>query len=108
MGAEQFVEYGSGVDIQDAFYKVVEQALWEFGHGGYSGTIAEKGECRELKMSVPQPMIDSRDGDIIQASEDFAYYCLDEEDKWWDDKWGPCAGFHVKDDLYCFFGWASS
>lgn len=108
MGAEQFVEFGRGKNMQEAFEKVHEQALYEYGHGGYSGSIAEKGSVRAINMPVPQPMIDARDGDIIQAAEDFAYYCMDNEDKWWDDKWGPSAGFHVKDDIYCFFGWASS
>ena len=114
MGAEQFVEFGSGKTMQDAFEKVREQALWEFGHGGYSGTIAEKGSVREIKMKIPQAMIDARDGDLISAADDFAYYLMDigiedpSPNHWWDDKWGPCAGFHVKDDMYCFFGWASS
>ena len=105
MGAEQYVEFGEGVSIQDAFVKVVEQALYEYGHSGYSGTIAEKGQCRELKGKF-KPAVDEKD--IIQAAEDFAYHCMDDYDAWWDDKWGPSAGFHVKDDLYCFFGWASS
>jgi hypothetical protein len=42
MGASQFIDLGKGKSIEDAFRKAVEDAKWEFGHGGYTGTIAEK------------------------------------------------------------------
>jgi len=44
MGADSFEDYGSGATVAEAFHAVVERALWEHGHGGYSGTIAEKGQ----------------------------------------------------------------
>jgi hypothetical protein len=42
MGACNFSNLGSGPDVRAAFRSRVEQAQWEHGHGGYSGTIAEK------------------------------------------------------------------
>lgn len=114
MGAEQYCEFGKGKTMSEAFVAVVEQALYEHGHGGYSGTIAEKGSVRDINMKVPEPMIKARKGDVVQAAEDFAYYLMEEaiddpeKNVWWDDKWGPSAGFHVEGDIYCFFGWASS
>lgn len=44
MGAYSFEEYGAGKDADTVFRALVEQAQWEHGHGGYTGTIAEKGE----------------------------------------------------------------
>jgi hypothetical protein len=107
MGAEQYVDIGRGKDMVDAFWKVVEASLYENGHGGYTGTIAEKGSVREIKVTVPQEYIDKHDGDLVWASEDYAWELIN-EDGFWDDKWGPSAGFHIKDDIYCFFGLASS
>lgn len=42
MGATTFQTYGFGKDLQDAFRQAREDAAWEYGHGGYTGTIAEK------------------------------------------------------------------
>lgn len=43
MGACDFTTVGVGKTPQEAFNKAHEAAQWEYGHGGYSGTIAEKG-----------------------------------------------------------------
>lgn len=43
MGAEYFATTALGKDASAAFDAAVSQAQWEHGHGGYSGTIAEKG-----------------------------------------------------------------
>lgn len=42
MGAQQFEQYGHGTDARDAFAAARESAAWEHGHGGYTGTLAEK------------------------------------------------------------------
>ena len=42
MGSCDFWVEVRGKDANDAFWKAVEQAKYEYGHGGYSGTIAEK------------------------------------------------------------------
>jgi hypothetical protein len=42
MGAESFANYGTGATVQEAFGAVTQQARYEYGHGGYTGTIAEK------------------------------------------------------------------
>lgn len=43
MGATDFVSYGFGKDAKEAFSATVQDALYWSGHGGYTGTIAEKG-----------------------------------------------------------------
>lgn len=42
MGATDFVEVIVGTDLARAYHDAVERAAWEYGHGGYTGTIAEK------------------------------------------------------------------
>jgi hypothetical protein len=92
----------SAKTAKEAFQALVDEARHECGHGGYTGTIAEK---RGFKMvSVPPGK------DPLQYAED----CLEDDDHWCQDKWGDAAciaiGPDTKDpDLtsYCFFGWAS-
>lgn len=44
MGAEFFTTYREGTDAKAAFKAAREDALYEHGHRGYTGTIAEKDE----------------------------------------------------------------
>jgi hypothetical protein len=43
MGACDFYEVAQGKTAREAFQRAVEDAQYESGHGGYTGTIAEKG-----------------------------------------------------------------
>lgn len=49
MGACDFETRGFGKTAQDAFNEAVDRARYEHGHGGYTGTIAEKSEFVELR-----------------------------------------------------------
>lgn len=42
MGSTSFITVGYGRTAEEAFCRSSEQALWEWGHNGYTGTIAEK------------------------------------------------------------------
>lgn len=42
MGATNFTTVALGRDVTEAFRKGAEAEAWEHGHGGYSGTLAEK------------------------------------------------------------------
>jgi hypothetical protein len=42
MGATTFLTYSHGRDVGEAFRRAAEEAGWQYGHGGYTGTIAEK------------------------------------------------------------------
>jgi hypothetical protein len=44
MGACDFIDYGFGKTAQEAFVACADEAAYEYGHGGYTGTIAEKHE----------------------------------------------------------------
>lgn len=79
-GAVDFFTYAAGSDPRKAFSEAVQEARYESGHGGYTGTIAEKGSFvirnRELR------------------SKDEAYaYAQEDADR--NDKWGPAWAIPV-------------
>lgn len=50
MGGCDFTAIGFGKTAEDAFSQAREDAAWERGHGGYTGTIAEKGEFVQFDL----------------------------------------------------------
>ncbi|HET6286497.1 MAG TPA: hypothetical protein VFG15_07070 [Amycolatopsis sp.] len=42
MGSATFITYAEGADVEVAFREAVDQAQHDHGHGGYTGTIANK------------------------------------------------------------------
>lgn len=44
MGADHFTDIATGKTVSDAFNKARRDAAYEYGHGGYTGSIAEKGD----------------------------------------------------------------
>jgi len=95
MGAEQFVANGHGETAAEAFEAARQQAYWDYGHAGYTGTIAEKEEF---------VLIDLPDG--IEANR-YAWLLFAENDARIGDKWGPCGCLDCGDGDWLFFGWAS-
>lgn len=108
MGAEQFVTYAKGSNMQDAFHSAHEEAAWEHGHGGYTGTIAEKPGAYRTPREVPR-FEATREG--LNAANTWAWDDLNEYDN---DKWGECLALPVykvgSDEVegWYFYGWASS
>ena len=103
MGAEEFWHKEVGVTPEEAFHKAVESAAYEHGHGGYTGTIAEKSDF--VMIEVPK----------IYTAMDYIDKLMGEEDPRVANKWGPagcvCLGPSKKDPkmkVYMFFGIASS
>ena len=102
MGAEVFFTNWRAKTAKEAFREATEQACYDFGHAGYSGTIAEKDGF----VVIPLP-----EGEKAEA---FAGGLIDEQDERVDDKWGPAGCIHIGTDSesgmkeFLFFGWASS
>jgi hypothetical protein len=95
MGATEFFTTAKGATASEAFKAAVKDAEYEHGHGGYSGTIAEK---RSFTMiAVP------KDQEPIAYANDL----LDDDDGRISDKWGPAGCVKISDDEFAFFGWAS-
>tara|TARA_R110000751_G_C13550320_1_gene456231 strand:- start:201 stop:572 length:372 start_codon:yes stop_codon:yes gene_type:complete len=123
MGADQYMNAGKGKTAQVAFDKVTENARWNHGHGGYSGTIAEKYSMVEF----PRPK-GTRRATVIQAVRDLGSIGFDADgnpktDKVqakypklsiakmfdvYDSKSGPSLAIELKTGEYLFAGWASA
>lgn len=101
MGASSFMDWSKGKDNKEAFNRAVDEAAWENGHGGYTGTIAEKRNF--VIISLPKEI----KPDDYNAIEEFAWKLIEDSDSRINDKWGP-AGCIKASDRYLFFGNASS
>ena len=55
MGAVNFTCEGQGNSLEEAFVEAREQAAWEHGHGGYTGSLAEKDSAIEAR-GIPDGM----------------------------------------------------
>lgn len=96
MGAEYFLVKENGKTALEAFINAVENAKYNFGHSGYTVTIAEKNSIVEIKLP------DNKD------PEEYAYELIEDCDSQVSDKWGPAGCIKLKNDEYLFFGLASS
>lgn len=94
MGATTFFDRAYGRTAQEAFDNAVRQARYEYGHRGYTGSLAEKNSF--VMISLPADT----------TAEAFARKLVEEGDDRIDDKWGP-AGCIKDDNGFLFFGWAS-
>lgn len=96
MGSTTFIhERTSEKTAEEAFRAARQEAQYNYGHAGYTGTIAEKHDyimLSNIEGKTP-----------IQTVE---YYLYEDEKLPVDDKWGP-AGCIKTDDGFMFFGWAS-
>jgi hypothetical protein len=122
MGADPFEQTVRAKTMDEAFRIAVEGAQWNYGHAGYTGTIAEKGSF------VNAGDFEGSANEVIRAFNYAAYGWSDpngipEEllklaSKYIDiynDKWGPAIGMKYDvpadengDFLFLFFGIASS
>jgi len=95
MGATTFECEARGSTAQGAFDLAVKEAQHDYGHSGYTGTIAEK----ETFVQIPLP----------EGADPFVYAdsLVDSYDERIEDKWGPAGCFDLGDGLFYFFGWAS-
>lgn len=112
MGAEQFFTVACGPNVAGAFYDVREQAFWDHGHGGGTGTIAEKNtwvvvtddlfETEEAAQAYAEAFL--RSGPDSNPDESTPH-----------SKWGPAGAVqflvpdhHEEGQFWLFFGYANS
>ena len=138
MGASEYMNVAKGKTARIAFDKVVEQAQWEHGHGGYSGTIAEKrnmvefarpkGMGRDEVIAAVQALGGHALPDALRPTinfglnEDYQQAIAEVYDgkggypllpikqmfEVYDDKWGPSLAIELAKGEYLFAGLASS
>lgn len=101
MGACVFEHWGFGKTAKEAFKQAHDEACYDYGHAGYTGTLAEKDSFIVIEMPNG---LDKDDNDVV---EEFARKLIDDDDERVDDKWGDAGCIKGKDDSYLFFGWAS-
>jgi hypothetical protein len=124
MGAADFcntMKKETEPNVAGAFSRLVEAAAWDYGHAGYTGTIAEKHG-----FTTPVVIPDEH-AEYNEILDTFQY--RDEDDKlsnlghWvmekygrtkydnmigtWNDKWGPALCLETS-DRWIFTGLASS
>ena len=115
MGATTFYTQAEGKNADNAFKKTKDDAYYQHGHSGYTGTIAEKPSYVQFK--VPDGMTPTQ---FINAIENAANTVDSDEDepkadnpvvrraaKLFNDKWGPAVCVEVKTGVFVFFGFAS-
>jgi hypothetical protein len=98
MGSEQFGICSRGNTADEAFRIAHDQACYDYGHAGYTGTIAEKHEYVLLGTATDLPSAYAQAEALMNA-----------DDERITDKWGPAGCIRVAGtDEFVFFGWASS
>ena len=95
MGSDIFMITATGVSARDAFTNARQEALYDFGHAGYTGTIAEKRDFTVISL---------KEG---RGPREYADELIDNSDERIDNKWGPAGCFDLGGGRYFFFGWAS-
>ena len=90
MGAEVFHTKTKGKTAWEAFSIAVDDAHYQYGHEGYTGSIAEKDSFIMINLQ------EGRD------PYEYAEQLIDECDKRIDDKWGPAGCFDLKNGEFYF------
>lgn len=125
MGAANFVTTATGRDAREAFSSAVREAQYEYGHGGYTGTIAEKGSDGFVLLALPPrttvakivDLLEEYDGLVAEvewaretgrqksAERSLASFrrrnerllpFLDRANPTYQDKWGPAVAVELK------------
>jgi hypothetical protein len=115
MGAESFSTttiIKKSDSNEEAFRKCKDSASYENGHGGYTGTIAEKHGFIMIHKAKSEEnanrIVDALMGNGPAGVSIYRQEMLDVTD----DKWGPAGAVRypidAKTDGVIFFGWASS
>jgi len=118
MGATNYVTVSKGKTANEAFSSAHEQAQWEHGHGGYTGTIAEKdsfvefprpkGTRKDTVMKIVDAMTTYWDEKkMAKLEKKYPKFAIRQMARVWDDKYGPSACVEVQPNTYVFFGMAS-
>ena len=124
MGAETFYTIEKGKNAKEAFNRAVEEAQYYYGHGGYTGSIAEKREYTEFARpkgmrektvrNLMHDLVDFHFGDDKKKNKIAKKYSKISTDTLtkmatiFEDKWGPAVCMESKPKTYIFSGWASS
>lgn len=110
MGACDFRKRRKGTSAKEVFEGLVSEAKHEDGHGGYTGTIAEK-----TSFVVVEPPVGMTPETLLRLAEDESeavnpehQRIVDKARGIWSDKWGPALCVKTGENEWTFAGLASS
>lgn len=123
MGADLFRTKATGGTLDAAFAAARERARHEDGHGGYTGTVAEKHDV--VEVAVPSDVEPATFAAMVYAALDFLDGWQEARDAWQDlpadvvaavkwaaltgySKWGPAIAIKIAPSQWVMMGWASS
>jgi hypothetical protein len=101
MGGTVFETKAKGKTAAEAFAAAREQAQYDRGHSGYTGTIAEKHEFTMIPFDGKAP------NGGTETLDQFIARLIDADDPRICDKWGPAGCIKSSEGEFVFFGWAS-
>lgn len=114
MGAQSFEHTTTApkaTPIKEVFQDLSSGARHEYGHGGYTGTIAEKQSCTLICTVATLQQAQRVVNGLMSSWSDTILY-REEATAIADDKWGPAGVVRYTDSPttygYIFFGYASS
>ena len=118
MGATNYVTVSKGKTANEAFSSAHEQAQWEHGHGGYTGTIAEKDAFVEfprpkgVRVHTVMKIVDAmttywNEKTMAKLEKKYPKFAIRQMAHVWNDKWGPSVCMKLQPKTYVFFGMAS-
>ena len=115
MGASNFVTIGKGKTAQEAFDRLTQKAGYYHGHGGYTGTIAEKRSFVEfprpkgMRKTTILKLVGALGAVSYPDAIEAAYPKLPIRRMWdvYDDKWGAALCIALSKREYIFGGFAS-
>lgn len=100
MGACNFIEFGKGKTAEEAFDALVHEAMYEYGHDPYNGTISTTSLSRKPVKVIRKRFTEKAIKEAMKVAESDG----------WGEKWesrvidcGAAKGGHV----WAFYGWAS-
>ena len=96
MSSNDFIQVAKGKNAQVAFDKAVEQALYDHGHNGYTGTIAEKQEEGFIRFPFKKGGTEEEALEIARK--------LVQRDNRIGSKYDPAGCITIKRGTYLFFG----
>jgi hypothetical protein len=112
-GGQDFEAVGKGKSVQEAFNKACEQARYEHGHGGYTGSIAEKHSFvlitppKDVKPLQYAEWVHDNFTSGAPIPEQYRDQIARDNQKI-QDKWGPAGAIQLRPNEWLFFGTASS
>ena len=102
MGAQTFINEKKASSPRQAFEELVEQAIYDYGHDAYNGTISTCGLGRERRPLDIKP-------NFCKENINVAYKYIQDHDygKKWVADYIDLGKTEDGEHYYMFYGWAS-